>query len=300
MTIWRVRIACWIPNATNIHLEYVILIAFPLQQWLQERASVLPYTYTDCLVNSLSWEIQNSLYLRGSITISKKLSKWTQDQNGPRILRSWEPDDYDEGTIYNLTLPLSANLTRNFCTVNIYCHCNMGRILAISVLKSVSTLNKEHALISILQCLRVWSMASCGCWCSELALCGCWRKTDGVANTAVCSPNLTVSSRSILENIKQILINIWFLHSEVIVSVAQCLSIWPCNPQSYWKFRRHIQIRRARRLIRLTFRIENTKFWGDLCPSLLCGTFCSISVMLCIIFYLSKQTWNDCVWKALP
>jgi hypothetical protein len=33
--------------------EYVILIAFPLQQWLQERASLLGYTYTACLVISL-------------------------------------------------------------------------------------------------------------------------------------------------------------------------------------------------------------------------------------------------------
>jgi hypothetical protein len=30
MKIWRVRIACWITKATDIHSEYVILIAFPL------------------------------------------------------------------------------------------------------------------------------------------------------------------------------------------------------------------------------------------------------------------------------
>ena len=29
MTIWRMRIACWIPKATNTHSRYVILIAFP-------------------------------------------------------------------------------------------------------------------------------------------------------------------------------------------------------------------------------------------------------------------------------
>ena len=28
MTIWRMRIACWIPNATTTHSEYVTLIAF--------------------------------------------------------------------------------------------------------------------------------------------------------------------------------------------------------------------------------------------------------------------------------
>jgi hypothetical protein len=41
MTIWCMRILCWIPKATDTHGEYVIFIAFILQQWLQERASVL-------------------------------------------------------------------------------------------------------------------------------------------------------------------------------------------------------------------------------------------------------------------
>ena len=41
MSIWRMRIACWICKATNTHSEYVILPTFPLQQWLHERASIL-------------------------------------------------------------------------------------------------------------------------------------------------------------------------------------------------------------------------------------------------------------------
>jgi hypothetical protein len=32
MAIWRMRIACWIPKATNIHSEYVIYIAFSLSK----------------------------------------------------------------------------------------------------------------------------------------------------------------------------------------------------------------------------------------------------------------------------
>ena len=46
MTIWRMHSSCWIPKATNTHSQYVILIAFPLQQWLHERASMLRYTYS--------------------------------------------------------------------------------------------------------------------------------------------------------------------------------------------------------------------------------------------------------------
>ena len=41
MTIWRMRIARWIPKATNTHTEYTIVIAFSQQQWLHERASIL-------------------------------------------------------------------------------------------------------------------------------------------------------------------------------------------------------------------------------------------------------------------
>jgi hypothetical protein len=44
------RVACWISKATNRHSEYVILIAFPLQQWLPERPSVLRYIYIVFLV----------------------------------------------------------------------------------------------------------------------------------------------------------------------------------------------------------------------------------------------------------
>jgi len=41
MTIWRIRNACWIPRAKRTHSEYVIVTTFPLQKWLQERASTL-------------------------------------------------------------------------------------------------------------------------------------------------------------------------------------------------------------------------------------------------------------------
>jgi len=39
ITIWRMHTACWIPKATNIISEYVMLIAFP-------------HTYTACIICS--------------------------------------------------------------------------------------------------------------------------------------------------------------------------------------------------------------------------------------------------------
>jgi hypothetical protein len=43
--IRRRRFGCCITKVTYTHSEYVILIAFPRQQWLRERASLLYYTY---------------------------------------------------------------------------------------------------------------------------------------------------------------------------------------------------------------------------------------------------------------
>jgi hypothetical protein len=48
MTMWHMRFACRITEATDLHLEYATLITFPSRQWLHERASVLCYTNIAC------------------------------------------------------------------------------------------------------------------------------------------------------------------------------------------------------------------------------------------------------------
>ena len=52
ITIWRMFIACWIPKATNTHSQHTILTAFPLQQWLHARSSMLRHMYIACLVQT--------------------------------------------------------------------------------------------------------------------------------------------------------------------------------------------------------------------------------------------------------
>jgi hypothetical protein len=44
MTIRRMRTACWTPKDTDTHSPYVIITAFPLQQWLHVGASMLRHT----------------------------------------------------------------------------------------------------------------------------------------------------------------------------------------------------------------------------------------------------------------
>jgi hypothetical protein len=46
----RMRYTCWIKKATDTHSEYVILIAFPKQQWLRERVLLLHCPYIAYLV----------------------------------------------------------------------------------------------------------------------------------------------------------------------------------------------------------------------------------------------------------
>jgi len=48
--IRRLRTTRWEPKATNTRSEYAIGISLTLQHWLHEGASVLRYTYIDCLV----------------------------------------------------------------------------------------------------------------------------------------------------------------------------------------------------------------------------------------------------------
>ena len=68
MTIWRMRIACWIPKATKTHSEHVILVAFPQQQWLHEHASTLRYRvllgFTAVTTRTVILFVTSSRYLK--------------------------------------------------------------------------------------------------------------------------------------------------------------------------------------------------------------------------------------------
>jgi len=50
MTIWRMHIACRINKITHMYSQYGMLVAFPRQQWLHERAAILRYMYIAYLV----------------------------------------------------------------------------------------------------------------------------------------------------------------------------------------------------------------------------------------------------------
>ena len=82
MTMWRMRIACWIPKATNTHSQYVIIIAFPLQQWFHEIFSMLRYTYiAACLVTFLHFTFTYLYFIYFHISIYRRIPRmWRRSQ----------------------------------------------------------------------------------------------------------------------------------------------------------------------------------------------------------------------------
>jgi hypothetical protein len=80
-TIWRMRIACWLHKAINTHSEYIILIAFPLQQWLHESSSTLSYTYSARIVIKTI----NHLHLPRIEALSRDHSEVTTDRDVPAL-----------------------------------------------------------------------------------------------------------------------------------------------------------------------------------------------------------------------
>jgi hypothetical protein len=100
------RFACWINKAKNKRSEYIILTAFPLQQWLHQSASMLRYTHKAPLLFNYNWNksgkkssVPNSknyleILLDGLRRTTKKLSQ--NSGLGPRFRSRNIPDTKGE------------------------------------------------------------------------------------------------------------------------------------------------------------------------------------------------------------
>ena len=99
MTIWRMRVACWITNTTDTHPEYVILTASLGQQRSHERASLLRHTV--CPVFSCHTSIPLALaLLRNAQTQNVVCTRWA-NQNVRQFAR------------HNMNTYLSPNFHRH-------------------------------------------------------------------------------------------------------------------------------------------------------------------------------------------
>jgi hypothetical protein len=97
------RIACWITKATNTHSEYAIIFAFPLQQWLHDRAPSVSYTYSVGLLlflyhpNSRAENISIFLFSPLKFSSHKKLTLGRKNSGGAYVPQLHSPFyDYDK------------------------------------------------------------------------------------------------------------------------------------------------------------------------------------------------------------
>jgi hypothetical protein len=58
-SIRRMLFACWITKAANTYSEFLILVCFPSQKWLLERALVLRYRYIEFIILKRGTNILN-------------------------------------------------------------------------------------------------------------------------------------------------------------------------------------------------------------------------------------------------
>jgi hypothetical protein len=90
MTIWRMRIACWMPEATNTLSEYVNPTAFSMQEWCSERALLLHYMY---IVLLFLWNNSKMAFTSFLWTASLMVSLALAISAGNRTEDSWGNED---------------------------------------------------------------------------------------------------------------------------------------------------------------------------------------------------------------
>jgi hypothetical protein len=80
-------------KSTDTHLEYVILIAFPLLQWVGQRSSILHFTYTSCLVCERDY-----LVVKGIRLCKARLHYWVSSPDCGTVFLLHKPAQPNSGT----------------------------------------------------------------------------------------------------------------------------------------------------------------------------------------------------------
>jgi len=89
MTIWRMRNACWISKATDTHSQYVILVAFPLQQWPHERTTALHWLSCQYGIQTVCKRSFLTLQRGGTNSYHWALKCWTTERTNSTDSQTW-------------------------------------------------------------------------------------------------------------------------------------------------------------------------------------------------------------------
>jgi len=123
MTVWRMRISCWIPKATNTHPGCVIIIVLPLQQWLYGSASMLLCMFTAFLVRIVIVVFylcqKKKVEVIGQVRQGNEHSCWQTLLSCKRIGCSFHQKSEDK-FLYNLCPPSSKRWKGTVCVGGIW------------------------------------------------------------------------------------------------------------------------------------------------------------------------------------
>jgi len=80
------RFACFITETTDTHSEYVVLVAFPRQQWLSEHVSfLLDASFTSRVRFDISLGMQVSISWKGIIITEEWIGKYLEGSDRGRL-----------------------------------------------------------------------------------------------------------------------------------------------------------------------------------------------------------------------
>jgi hypothetical protein len=152
MTIWRMRIACWIPKAKDTVSDYVLRITFPLQQWFHESASILRDTYIACLADNI--------YSNNNVTVLHK-NMYNHKSNLLHVSASF---DHHQGGIpqrkthYWLIMAWSCKwkVSGEWCQVKVIKNCSADCIYIGYTWKFIIRMQTHISIFCGCLCHRGW------------------------------------------------------------------------------------------------------------------------------------------------
>ena len=109
MTIWNIRIACWLPRATNAQACYVIFTVFPLEQWLSLSVTLCVYWRPFASITPLLF-IEEFKKYKMEATSSFILYIQNLIKIHPAVLELQQMDDQTPPALYALILCTRSTL----------------------------------------------------------------------------------------------------------------------------------------------------------------------------------------------
>ena len=144
MTIWCMHIACWIPRVTDTHSKFVIIIAFPMQQWLHKCVSMLHYVYSYMVLYTSLHFTTPKITVQTSTIVKTHISYEWNEVDNMHTTQIVHFKHHADSSIFGI---ISAVYVMKCCNILFW---NILNVLIIywSIFKILFSLEKSRSLMS--------------------------------------------------------------------------------------------------------------------------------------------------------